>query len=126
MAFPHWKVSVTAFAVALVVPATAYAVATFETNPVTSRPHSFISAGAGQYGLTVASATALTVPLGAQIAEICVETAGVRYRDDGTAPTASIGIPVSAGTCFQYSGPLTAIQFIAQSGSPTVDVAYYQ
>lgn len=80
----------------------------------------------GQFGLTVATATNLTPPAGATIAQISVETAGVRYRDDGIAPTATVGMPVAAGTSFQYAGPLTAIQFIAQSGSPTIDVLYYK
>ena len=89
------------------------------------------SAGASQFisASTLASATGLTVPTGAAIAEICVETAGVRYRDDGTAPTATVGIPVvatsSAPACFQYAGPLSAIQFILISGSPTMDISYY-
>lgn len=86
----------------------------------------YISAGAGQYALTVSTATSLTVPAGAAIAEICVETAAVRYRDDGTAPTSSTGIPVTSGTCFQYGGPLNKVQFIAQTGSPTLDVSYYK
>ena len=86
----------------------------------------YSSAGAGQYALAVATATSLTPPTGASIAEICVETAGIRYRDDGTAPTALVGLPVAAGTCWAYAGPLSAIQFIAQTGSPTIDVSYYK
>lgn len=88
-------------------------------------PNQFISAA------TLASATSLTVPTGATIAQICVETAGVRYRDDGTAPTSSVGIPAlpqssSIPACFPYSGPLGQIQFIAISGgSPTMDISYY-
>jgi hypothetical protein len=78
---------------------------------------------------SLASATNLIVPTatgGAVWALICVETANVRWRDDGTAPTASVGQPVSAGQCFQYAGPLPSIQFIAQSGSPVVNVSYYR
>jgi hypothetical protein len=86
----------------------------------------FASTGASQFGLSVATATSLTVPGGSLFAEICVETASVRYRDDGTAPTATVGIPVAVSTCFQYAGPLAAVQFIAQSGSPTIDVSYYK
>jgi hypothetical protein len=86
----------------------------------------YISAGAGQMALAVGTNTTLTVPPGATLAEICVETANIRYRDDGTAATASLGIPVSAGTCFAYSGPLASMSFTAQSGSPTIDVSYYK
>jgi hypothetical protein len=78
---------------------------------------------------SLASATNLTVPTAngfASWALICVETAAVRWRDDGTAPTASIGQPLAAGQCFQYAGPLATIQFIAQSGSPVLDVSYYR
>ena len=87
--------------------------------------YAYNSAGFGQYALSVATATNLTPPTGATIAQICVETAAVRYRDDGIAPTASVGIPLAAGWCGPYAGPLSAIQFIAQSGSPTIDVSYY-
>lgn len=77
---------------------------------------------------TLVSATNLTVPAagGAVWALICAETAGVRWRDDGTAPTATVGQLLTAGQCFQYAGPLTAIQFIAQSGSPILDVSFYR
>jgi len=87
--------------------------------------YAYNSAGIGQYALTVATATNLMPPTGATIAQICVETAPVRYRDDGIAPTALVGIPLAAGWCGPYAGPLSAIQFIAQSGSPTIDVSYY-
>ena len=87
--------------------------------------YAYNSAGIGQYALSVATATNLMPPTGATISQICVETAPVRYRDDGIAPTASVGIPLAAGWCGPYAGPLSAIQFIAQSGSPTIDVSYY-
>ena len=89
------------------------------------------SALASAVALTNTTACATGVPTGSQIAEICVSTNAIRYRDDGTAPTTTVGIPVAPQsatlpTCFQYSGPLTAIQFIAVSGSPVVDVQFYK
>lgn len=86
----------------------------------------YVSAGASQMALSVGTNTTLTVPAGATLAQICVETANVRYRDDGTAATTSSGIPVSSGACFSYSGPLSALSFTAVSGSPTIDVSYYR
>lgn len=75
---------------------------------------------------SLASATNLTPPPArATAALVTVETAGVRWRDDGTPPTATIGMPLSAGQSFTYYGNLSAIQFIAQSGSPVLDVSYY-
>jgi hypothetical protein len=64
-----------------------------------------------------------------RIVQVCVSGASIRYRDDGVAPTAGIGVPVTISTntptvCFQYSGNLRAIQFIG-SGA-TIDVAYYR
>src|SRR5450432_2525749 len=75
----------------------------------------YASAGPSQMGLPVSALTALIAPAGATIAQICVETSGVRYRDDGIAPTAASGQPVAAGSC-SYAGSLSSLQFIAQSG----------
>lgn len=91
----------------------------------------YVSAGASQWALAVTTNTTLTVPTGATIAEICAETAGVRYTDDGTNATTANGIPVvpSSATlpsCFAYTGPLSALKFTAISGSPTLSVSYYK
>ena len=75
---------------------------------------------------SLASSTALAVPTGATVAQISVEAAGVRYRDDGTAPTASIGMPLLAGANFTYGGNLASLRFIAISGSPVLNVSYYK
>lgn len=80
---------------------------------------------------SLASATALSscsggLPTTAQVAAIVPGTANVRYRDDGTAPTASVGVPLFVGATLFYTGDLTKIQFIAQSGSPTLDIAFYR
>lgn len=91
-----------------------------------------------QTGVSLASATSLTVPAGANIAVITVEgtnnSAGVcaRWRDDGTAPTASAGSPLAANAVMVYqviSSTLTylPIQLIqASSATCTADVAYYK
>jgi hypothetical protein len=74
----------------------------------------------------VPTGTILTVPTGARMAQICVSTQAVRYRDDGTAPTATVGYPVAAATCFTYSGSLPAITFIQQTGTAVLDILYYR
>jgi hypothetical protein len=86
-------------------------------------PHS--SAGAGQYGVAITSATALTVPAFATQAKICVEGQPARWRDDGTAPTALVGMTAAIG-CFDYAGPLAAFQIIQTAVSATIDVTYYR
>ena len=93
-------------------------------SPGIIRSGPYISAGAGQYAVSISSATTLTVPTNAVMAEICVETASARYTDDGTTPNSTTGIPVAAGQCFAYAGPLSAFKIIG-SGA-TIDVSYYK
>jgi hypothetical protein len=52
-------------------------------------------------------------------------TAAVRWRDDGIAPTASIGMPLAAGVTLQYDGDLTRIQFIQNGGTAELNISYY-
>ena len=82
---------------------------------------------------SLSSSTALTVPstnaegtaCKPRAALIVAETQGVRWRDDGTAPTASVGMPLAAGDPLFYDGDLTKIRFIEQTGSATLNVSYY-
>jgi hypothetical protein len=80
----------------------------------------------------LASATTLSscsggIPARARLVALRAEGATVRYRDDGTAPTAAIGQPIlTTDRPLTYSGTLSALQFIAASGSPTLDVAFYR
>ena len=59
------------------------------------------------------------------IALITPETQGVRWRDDGTAPTASVGMPLAAGVTLQYDGDLSQIKFIQQTASAKLNITYY-
>lgn len=79
----------------------------------------------GYQQLSVSTAASLTVPAGADFATIRCSTANTRWRDDGSAPTASVGVPLNAGEVLSYDGKLGAIQFIAQSGTATLDISYY-
>ena len=74
---------------------------------------------------SLSDSTALTVPAGATMALIVAETQVVRWRDDGTAPTASVGMPLAVGTSLSYDGDLKAIRFIQQTASATLNVSYY-
>ncbi len=75
---------------------------------------------------TLATATKLTVPTGTTVAVCQVDTAGVRWRDDGTAPTGSIGMQILAGATVAFGGAsVAAVQFILASGSPVLNVSYY-
>ena len=92
---------------------------------VVTNAGAYYSAGAGQYAVNINSATTLTVPAGSGVAQICIESQAARYRDDGTNPTATTGIPVAVG-CFQYFGPLNKVAFIGQVAGSTLDVSYYK
>jgi hypothetical protein len=82
---------------------------------------------------SLSASTALTVPirdvngLSAKpaIALITPETQAVRWRDDGVAPTATVGMPLAVGVTLQYDGDLTQIRFFEQAASAKLNVAYY-
>jgi hypothetical protein len=95
------------------------------TNPWTACPYPFVPLGPSQNGVTPTVATKLAIPNGANYANVCAETATVRWTWDGTTtPTSSVGSPISAGTCAPFSGPqiLANLQFFSSSG--TIDVEY--
>jgi len=82
---------------------------------------------------SLSASTALTVPTQTQvglaaspaIAIITPESQAVRWRDDGVAPTASVGMPLAAGATLQYDGDITKIRFIEQAASAKLNITYY-
>ena len=82
---------------------------------------------------SLSSSTGLTVPQkdlnglagSATFAVIRCETQAVRYRDDGTAPTASVGMPLAVGDVLEYDGDLNKIRFIEQAASAKINILYY-
>jgi len=107
----------------------------------------FLTLGAQRDGSTVASyrrplgyqqltltgsAQKLTLPTltgGQSVGYVVIQcegtSAGARWRDDGTAPSATVGMILSTGQELDYSGDPTAIQFIIQTGSPIINISYY-
>jgi hypothetical protein len=49
----------------------------------------------------------------------------VAWRDDGTAPTTTVGMRLFSGQELDYSGDLNSIQFIVVAGSPDLNISYY-
>jgi hypothetical protein len=79
----------------------------------------------GYQQVNVSGVVDLEPPNGARVALIVVESHGVRFRDDGEDPTSSTGVPLPKDDKFPYNGDLTAIRFIAQSGTAVINVSYY-
>lgn len=77
----------------------------------------------------VSAAVGVTVPAAAHLranaALVTAETKAIRWRDDGTDPTSTVGSPVAAGSDFWYEGDLNALKLIEQSASAKVNVTFY-
>lgn len=83
---------------------------------------------------SLSSATNLTVPgrspMGTtqspRLALLQCESQSVRWRDDGTSPTASVGMILNVGDQpYPYDGDLTKIKFIETAASAKLNVSYY-
>ncbi len=79
-----------------------------------------------QHITSLSSAAALTVPAGAQRALIVCTGQNVRFRDDGTSPTTTVGIQLATGSPFWYLGDLSAVKFIEEQASAVLEVSYYE
>lgn len=80
----------------------------------------------------LSTAKGLTVPVStktgrsANIALISCEAQNVRWRDDGIAPTASVGQQMlTTDPIYEYHGDLSNIQFIEETTGGKVNVCYY-
>lgn len=67
-----------------------------------------------------------TIPTGARYALMVAEAQALRWRDDGTNPTASAGMPLATGVEFLYDGAdLTAFKVIEQTAGGKLNVTFY-
>lgn len=73
----------------------------------------------------LSSVQTLSPPAGARAALIIVETQAVRFRDDGTDPTSTDGMPIAAGGWYWCTTDLSDVRFLELSASATVHVSYY-
>ncbi|WP_158885171.1 hypothetical protein [Rhodanobacter sp. L36] len=71
------------------------------------------------------TAFALTPPAGARQARIGAEAQVIRWRDDGTNPTATTGNRITAATEIDYAGNLAAIRLITEVAGGILNVSYY-
>ena len=84
----------------------------------------------GYQQVSIDSATMLTVPTTCggppTMVLITPEAQAVRYRDDGTAPTATVGMPLAVGAALEYEGDINAIEFISQTSGAKVNALFYR
>ena len=66
-----------------------------------------------------------SVPTGAEFVRIQCEDQAVRWRDDGTDPTASVGMLLYPDCLIEYEGSLAAIKFIETAASAKVNCTFY-
>lgn len=74
---------------------------------------------------SLSASTALTVPGRAKAALIQAETQSVRFTDDGSTPTATVGMRLLKDSTMWYDGKLTALRFIEEAASAKLNVLYY-
>lgn len=87
--------------------------------------------GYGQIGTlssAVAVSTALAggIPAGTITVLLQSETQNVRYRDDNTAPTSSVGMILVANTIYEFSvAQVAQMKVIEATASAKLNVSYY-
>lgn len=75
----------------------------------------------------LSSAVGLTPPSAyIDLTLIQVEAQAVRWRDDGDAPTSTVGVPLAVGVIFPYNGDPRSIQFIESSAGAILNISYYR
>lgn len=84
---------------------------------------------AGFQQLTVSTAAlALTIPTGTLFIVLILDpTNGLRYRDDGTDPTATVGMPIAGGGVAYVDAPSISKLKLIRSGASDaiVNATYY-
>jgi hypothetical protein len=92
--------------------------------------------GAGRYStnnVVTSSAQTITAGPGATVtyAVFCAYTQAINYRDDGVAPTATLGTGgqgIASGNCIPYTGKFSnvTLQFIQQTSGAILGASFYR
>jgi len=75
--------------------------------------------------VSITTSTALTVPDGTTEIRLQAETKPIRWRDDGSPPTASVGNYIPAGKSIKYLGDVSAVRVFGEDSTAILHVAYY-
>ncbi len=79
----------------------------------------------GYQQLPLTDVSELDVPDGAILAVLIVEGAAVRYRDDGTPASPTVGMPLADGKELHYLGNLNALSFAPQESGAILNILFY-
>lgn len=94
----------------------------------TRRPLGYQQIVAATIATTAAGLTIPTsIPAGSVVGYAIIQSNGgvVRWRDDATDPTSSVGMVIPDGGELNYVGDFTAIKFIKSTGTPLLDISFY-
>lgn len=84
------------------------------------------AAAAVDAGATLASLVGGSIPAGTTRVKISVEAQAIRWRDDGTMPTAAIGMPQAVGTTLDYQErDLANLRFFGQALGAILNITFY-
>lgn len=77
--------------------------------------------------LTFGSAAGAGIPNGTVLLIITPQTQAIRWRDDGTAPTAAVGYPLAVGAELRYTAAdMQNLRVISQVAGAVVNVIAYK
>lgn len=99
-------------------------------NQVADKPLGYAQAAAGAVDSSTLVSTlsfngVAGIPLGTQLLLITPEAQAIRWRDDGTAPTATVGYPLAAGSELRYTGNPANLRVISQTAGAILNVVAY-
>jgi hypothetical protein len=67
-----------------------------------------------------------SIPAGTETVLLQAETQNVRWRDDGTNPTSTVGLILIANTLYEFTvGQLARMKFIEAAATAKLNIAYY-
>lgn len=74
---------------------------------------------------SLSSAVGFSIPVGSRAILFQAENKDIRFRDDGSNPTSSVGFLLLAGQSIWYYGDISKIKLIEASASAKVNALFY-
>lgn len=66
------------------------------------------------------------IPAGANMMLMVAEAQAIRYRDDGTNPSTTVGMPLAVAATIFYEGTLSKVAVIGQTSGAKVNILFYR